>query len=93
QRQSRGLGDVNKRQAVLAHRNGRDREAARLLGASAAIRGRADRSNRDVAVLVEALGRSLGADELERLRSEGAALDQQAAVALVVPGGARRPLR
>ncbi|KQX74895.1 hypothetical protein ASD10_06695 [Aeromicrobium sp. Root472D3] len=87
------LAEVAAAAAVLAHRNGRDREAARLLGASAAIRGRADRSNRDVAVLVEALGRSLGADELERLRSEGAALDQQAAVALVVPGGARRPLR
>ncbi|MFC5677599.1 BTAD domain-containing putative transcriptional regulator [Aeromicrobium endophyticum] len=78
------LAEVAGAAAFLAHGRGHDEDAARLLGAAVAIRGRADRSNRDAAELAEALRRSLGPSAFERLRAEGAALDQQAAATLAL---------
>jgi predicted ATPase/DNA-binding SARP family transcriptional activator len=78
------LAEIAGAAAVLAHGRGHDEDAARLLGAAVAIRGRADRSNRDAAGLAEALRGSLGAGTFERLHAEGAALDQQDATALAL---------
>jgi predicted ATPase len=85
------LAEVATAAAVLAHGRGHDEEAARLLGATVAIRGRADRSNRDAAALAETLRQALGADAFEEHRTQGAALDQEAAVALALAAAAPRP--
>ena len=84
------MAEVATAAAVLARGRGRDEEAARLLGAAVAIRGRADRSNRDARALTQSLQQALG-PELERLRSRGAGLDQEAAVAMVLTGAGLPP--
>ena len=82
------LAEVAGAAAILAHRRGRPEHAARLLGTTEAIRGRGDRSNRDARALAEALRSALGAGTFERLRAEGAAMQQADAVTLALPGGA-----
>ena len=79
------MAEVAGAAAVVAHRHGQDERAALLLGASEAIRGRADRSNRDARAVVEALVRELGAESYERLRAQGAAMSREDAVALALP--------
>ncbi|MCW2840062.1 MAG: AfsR family transcriptional regulator, partial [Aeromicrobium sp.] len=73
--------------AVLAHGRGDDDHAARLLGASAAVRGRADRSNPITRGLGETLGSRLGEVRFAALTAEGADLDRDRAVAFALPGG------
>lgn len=72
--------------AALAHQHGDDERAARLVGASRVIRGRADLSNRDARELREVLASSLGSETCERLHAEGAAMDQASAIALALLG-------
>jgi predicted ATPase/DNA-binding SARP family transcriptional activator len=74
--------------AVLAHLDGDDERAARVLGASEAIRGRADRMNSDVRQLIDGLRTSLGVARFEELHAEGRSLGRDEAIALAVPEGA-----
>ncbi|WP_159085905.1 BTAD domain-containing putative transcriptional regulator [Aeromicrobium chenweiae] len=73
--------------AVVAHHHGQDKRAARVLGATEVIRGRPDRSSRDMRDLSAALATTLGAEVFEALRSEGSAMTQEDAVAFALPGG------
>jgi predicted ATPase/DNA-binding SARP family transcriptional activator len=70
--------------ADLARRAGDEPRAARLLGAAVALRGCADRSNRDAEELARQLRDSLGNDRFEDLYEEGAGLDQRAAAELTL---------
>ena len=71
--------------AILAHLAGDDEHAARVLGASEAIRGRADRMNSDLRRLVDDLRTSLGAERYEELHAEGRSLVRDEAIALALP--------
>lgn len=71
--------------AILAHLEGDSERAARVLGASEAIRGRADRMNLDVRKLVDSLRVSLGAECFEELHAEGRSLVRDEAIALAFP--------
>jgi len=71
--------------AILAHLDGDDERAARVLGASEAIRGRADRMNSDLRRLVDDLRTSLGAERFEELHAEGRSLARDEAIALALP--------
>jgi hypothetical protein len=66
--------------AAVAHQTGNDAEAARLLGAAVAIRGREDLSNRDAQALAALLRESLGADRYAAVYAAGAGLGREAAV-------------
>jgi len=86
------LAEVAISAAVLAGHAGDDRRAAVLLGASEAIRGRADRSHLDARALEDVLRARVGADAFGRLLAEGAAMTQEAAVELATtatPSGVR----
>lgn len=74
--------------AILAHLEGDHERAAKALGASESIRGRADRMNNDVRRLVEELRMSLGAERFEQLHAEGRSLVRDEAIALAMPDGA-----
>jgi predicted ATPase/DNA-binding SARP family transcriptional activator len=78
--------------AVLEHHRGDDDEAARLLGATEAVRGRADRSDHDSVLLADALRRSLGDEGFERHRAGGAAMTRDDAVALLLARVLPHPL-
>lgn len=73
--------------AVLAHLDGDDERAARVVGASEAIRGRADRMSPDVNRLVDDLRTSLGVARFEELHAEGRSLVRDEAIALALPRG------
>jgi hypothetical protein len=71
--------------AILAHLEGDHERSARVLGASEAIRGRADRMNPDVRRLIEDLRTSMGAERFEELHAEGRSLARDEAIALALP--------
>lgn len=71
--------------AILAHLDGDEQRAARVLGAAEAIRGRADRMNPDVLRLMEDLRTSLGTERFEELYAEGRSLVRDDAIALALP--------
>jgi predicted ATPase/DNA-binding SARP family transcriptional activator len=71
--------------ACLAHATGDPVLAARRLGASDGIRGRADLSNRDGRLLREALRAELGDAGFEAEHVAAAALDRAAAFAIAFP--------
>lgn len=82
------VSQVASASALLAHLDGDDERSARVLGASEAIRGRADRMNPDVRRLIEDLLTSLGAERFEELHAEGRSLVRDEAIALALPDGA-----
>ena len=71
--------------AILAHLDGDDDRAAKVLGAAEAIRGMADHMNRDVRLLREDLRTSLGAQRFEELHADGRSLVRDEAIALALP--------
>jgi hypothetical protein len=79
------VSQVASASAVLAHLDGDDERAARVLGASESIRGRADRMNSDVRRLIDDLRTSLGSERFEALHAEGRSLVRDEAIALAIP--------
>jgi len=79
------ISHVASASASLAHREGDDETAARILGASEAIRGMADLMNRDIRTLRQALRVSLGEARFEELHAEGRSLVRDDAIALALP--------
>ena len=69
--------------AAVTARAGNPEEAARLLGAADAIRGRYDRSNRDAEALAAQLREGLGVAVLHACFAAGGALDRTAALDLL----------
>ncbi|MET0931389.1 MAG: BTAD domain-containing putative transcriptional regulator [Aeromicrobium sp.] len=85
------LAEIAAAAAALAHHRGDHEHAARVLGASGAIRGRVDRANLRTRGLSESLASSLGTTRFDALVAEGAALQRDRAVALALPGGSPPP--
>jgi predicted ATPase/DNA-binding SARP family transcriptional activator len=79
------IAQVASSAAILAHLEGDDEQAARCLGASEAIRGRADLMNPDVSRLRSSLRTSLGVERFEELYAEGRSLVRDEAIALALP--------
>jgi tetratricopeptide (TPR) repeat protein len=75
--------------AIVAHLEGDDARAAKLLGAAEAIRGMADHMNRDIRKLREDLRTSLGSERFEALHAEGRSLARDEAIALALPDAER----
>lgn len=78
------IAQVATSSAILAHLDGDDERAARCLGASEGIRGRADLMNRDIAALKAGLRTSLGAERFEELHAEARSLGRDEAIALAL---------
>lgn len=79
------VAEVATASAVVAHGDGDDERAARLIGVAESVRGRADLMNRDLRKLAEALTRSLGAAAYDALRADGLALERSEAIELALP--------
>lgn len=77
------MGTLALMAAHVALRGGEPERSARLLGAAYALRGTEERGAPEVIELRRELTASLGADELQRLYAEGAALPRDEAVSLL----------
>lgn len=71
--------------ALLTAAVGRDQDAARLLGAARRLRGAQDAADPMVSRTVDLIVAAIGPEEFQRWFDEGAALDIQAAQALLDP--------
>ncbi len=79
------IAQVASAAAILAHVDGDDQRAAQVLGASEAIRGRADLLHPDLRDLRDSLRASLGDGRFEELHAAGLALVRDDAIALALP--------
>lgn len=79
------IAQVASSAAILAHLDGDDERAATVLGASEAIRGRADLLHVDLRDLRTSLRTSLGDERYEQLHAEGRSLVRDDAIDLALP--------
>jgi hypothetical protein len=79
------IAQVASSAAILSHLDGDDERAATVLGASEAIRGRADLLHVDLRALRDSLRASLGEERYEQLHAEGRSLVRDEAIDLALP--------